>query len=53
MDEKEKKPDLWLPIFMSLLTSMNQPIELEKEVAYLKGKIDTLEKIVISKNDSK
>lgn len=39
---------LFLPL-MSLFMSMNnnRPVELEKEVAYLRGRLDTLEKVVL------
>ena len=42
--------DMWLPLFLSLLAfsggSQTPNIALEKEVAYLHGKVDTLEKII-------
>jgi len=55
MDEKEKSNDAWLATMMTLLSTslLNNPIPkdttLEKEVAYLNGKIDVLEKIVLEK----
>lgn len=55
MDEKEKSSnDAWLATMMTLLSTslLNNPIKdttLEKEVAYLNGKIDVLEKIVLEK----
>jgi len=51
-EERKFKNDLWLPLFLSMFaTSGNQApnIQLEKEVAYLSGKVDTLEKIIIGK----
>ena len=55
MDEKEKSNDPWLATMLTLLStsSLNNPTPkdttLEKEVAYLHGKIDVLEKIVLEK----
>lgn len=57
MDEKEKsnENDAWLATMLTLLSTslLNNPIPkdttLEKEVAYLHGKIDVLEKIVLEK----
>lgn len=51
---EEHKPnnDLWLPLFLSMFAmsgSQTPNIQLEKEVAYLSGKVDTLEKIIVSK----
>ena len=53
---EERKPnnDLWIPLFLSMFAmSGNQApnIQLEKEVAYLSGKVDTLEKIIVSKEN--
>ena len=56
-EEKKEEPpkggDLWLPLFLSLLTmqsSKSPDVEnLEKQVAYLGGKIDLLERIIIEK----
>ena len=47
-DNKESKVgDMWLPLFMTIMAMNNQPnTELEKKVAYLNGKVDTLEKII-------
>lgn len=45
--EKGKVGDMWIPLFTTLLTMNNQPnIELERKVAYLQGKVDTLEAIL-------
>lgn len=44
--------DTWIPLFLSMLamTGNQTPnIQLEKEVAYLSGKVDTLEKIILEK----
>ena len=52
-EDKDKKiNDMWLPLFMAMLTMGNQPDNrLEKEIAYLHGKVDTLEKIVGGANE--
>lgn len=50
---EERKSSMWLPLFLSLLAfsggSQTPNIQLEKEVAYLSGKVDTLEKIILEK----
>lgn len=43
--------NLLLPLLMAVFSNNNTNVPLEKEVAYLRGKIDTLEKIIIDKND--
>ena len=54
-DEPNDKPknDMWVPLALSLLAFSGggqQPnIALEKEVAYLHGKVDALENIVAEK----
>lgn len=51
-EERKLNNDLWLPLFLSMFAmSGNQTpnIQLEKEVAYLSGKVDILEKIIVSK----
>ena len=51
-DERKPNNDLWIPLFLSMFAmSGNQTpnIQLEKEVAYLRGKVDALEKIIVSK----
>lgn len=55
---EERKPnnDLLIPLFLSMFAiSGNQTpnIQLEKEVSYLSGKVDTLEKIIASKGLTK
>ena len=54
MPKNKSTNDTWLPLFLSLLTMVNSPtsnIQLEKEVSYLSGKVDTLEKIIVSKEN--
>ena len=50
-DDKDKSnDDLWWKLFPLLLTFANQPQSntlLEKEVAYMRGRLDVLEKIVM------
>ena len=44
----------WMPLFLSIfnmLNGNNSNVMLEKEVSYLQGKVDTLEKIVMKKED--
>lgn len=47
---EKSKNDMWLPLFLSLLAfssgGQTPNIALEKEVAYLQGKIDAIEKII-------
>lgn len=46
--------NLLLPLLMAVFSNNNTNntnVSLEKEVAYLHGKIDTLEKIIMDKND--
>lgn len=48
-EERKQNNDSWLPIFLTLFSMFNSQtpnIALEKEVAYLHGKVDTLEKII-------
>ena len=46
-ENEHKVGDMWIPLFTSILAMNNQPnIELEKKIAYLSGKVDTLEKII-------
>lgn len=49
-DEDKNKDDLWWKLFPLLFTFANQPqnnVILEKEVAYMRGRLDVLEKVVI------
>lgn len=51
-EERKSSNDLWIPLFLSMLAmsgSQTPNIQLEKEVAYLSGKVDTLEKIILEK----
>lgn len=43
--------NLLLPLLMAVFSNNNTNVPLEKEVSYLRGKIDTLEKIIMDKND--
>ena len=46
-EKSESTNNLWLPIFLTLL-AFNTPsnIPLEKEISYLQGKVNTLEKLI-------
>lgn len=45
--KEENTNNLWLPIFLTLLTFNNTSnIPLEKEISYLQGKVNTLEKLI-------
>lgn len=49
---EECKSSMWMPLLLLMFAmSGNQTpnIQLEKEVSYLSGKVDTLEKIIVSK----
>lgn len=49
-NEDKSKDDLWWKLFPLLFTFANQPqnnVILEKEVAYMRGRLDVLEKIVM------
>lgn len=58
--EKTKEPqfdspngnsDLFIPLFLTLLAFSNSPnAQLEKELSFMEGKVDTLEKMVIGGN---
>lgn len=51
-EERKSSNGLWLPLFLSMFTMLgNQSpnAQLEKEVAYLSGKVDTLEKLLLTK----
>ena len=43
--------DMILPLLMAVFSNNNTNVSLEKEVSYLSGKVDTLEKIVLNKNN--
>ena len=54
MPKNKSTNDTWLILFLLLLMTSNNHapnIQLEKEVSYLSGKVDTLEKIIISKEN--
>lgn len=54
MPKNKSTNDTWLPLFLSLLMMSNNHapnIQLEKEVSYLNGKVDALEKIIVSKEN--
>lgn len=55
-EERRPNNDLLLPLFLSMFAmsgSQTPNIQLEKEVSYLSGKVDTLEKIMVSKGLTK
>lgn len=55
-EERRPNNDLLLPLFLSMLAmsgSQAPNIQLEKEVSYLSGKVDSLEKIIVSKGLTK
>lgn len=43
--------DMILPLLMAVFSNNNTNVPLEKEVSYLSGKVDTLEKIILTKNE--
>lgn len=50
-ETKEKDMDWWIPLFSAFLMSSGNSqsnIELEKKVSYLEGRVDTLEKMLLS-----
>lgn len=48
--EENFDPSLWITLFTTMLTTSNNSsnILLEKEVAYLHGKLDVLEKVILN-----
>lgn len=52
MKKKEQNfdPSLWITLLTTMLTTSNNSsnILLEKEVAYLHGKLDVLEKVILN-----
>lgn len=53
-NNEENKTDMWIALLLlTLAMSDNHTpnIQLEKEVSYLSGKVDTLEKIIVSKEN--
>lgn len=48
--EQNFDPSLWITLFTTMLTTSNNSsnILLEKEVAYLHGKLDVLEKVILN-----
>lgn len=48
--EENFDPSLWITLFTTMLTTNNNSsnILLEKEVAYLHGKLDVLEKVILN-----
>lgn len=51
-NDEERKSSMWIPLLILTLAmsgSQTPNIQLEKEVAYLSGKVDTLEKIILEK----
>lgn len=49
-EEENFDPSLWITLFTTMLTTSNNSsnILLEKEVAYLHGKLDVLEKVILN-----
>lgn len=43
--------DMILPLLMAVFSNNNTNVPLEKEVSYLSGRVDTLEKIILTKNE--
>lgn len=55
-NDEENKTDMWIPLFLltfAMSGSQTPNIQLEKEVSYLSGKVDTLEKFIVSKGLTK
>ena len=52
--EQNFDPSLWITLFTTMLTTSNNSsnILLEKELAYLHGKIDVLEKVILDGKDN-
>ena len=53
-NDEENKTDMWISLLLLTLAmsgSQAPNIQLEKEVSYLSGKVDTLEKIIASKEN--
>lgn len=49
-DKERKQNDTWVYTFLTLFSMVNAPNpNLEKEIAYIKGQVDTLEKIVLKR----
>jgi len=48
--EENFDPSLWITLFTTLMTTNNNSsnIVLEKQVAYLQGKLDVLEKVILN-----
>ena len=55
MKKKEQNfdPSMWITLFTTLMSTSNNSsnILLEKEVAYLHGKIDVLEKLILNESE--
>ena len=52
--EQNFDPGLWVTLFTTLMSTNNNSsnIVLEKQVAYLTGKIDVLEKVMLNGKDN-
>lgn len=48
--EQDFDPSLWITLFTTMFTTSNNSsnIILEKQVAYLQGKLDALEKVILN-----
>ena len=52
--EQNFDPSLWITLFTTMFTTSNNSsnIVLEKQVAYLTGKLDVLEKVILNGKDN-
>lgn len=52
--EQNFDPGLWVTLFTTMFTINNNSsnILLEKEIAYLRGKLDVLEKVILNGKDN-
>ncbi len=49
-NKEQEKNDLWLPLFLAIFSASKpyEDIALKQEVAYLRGRLDVLEKVTFS-----
>lgn len=52
--EENFDPSLWVTLFTTMFTTSNNSsnIVLEKQVAYLQGKLDVLEKVILNEEQN-
>lgn len=52
--EENFDPSLWITLFTAMFTTSNNSsnIVLEKQVAYLTGKLDVLEKVILNEEQN-